>query len=292
MELSMKEFSNLSEQIYTICGIEIKEEKHYLIKQRLEPVVRSFSYEDFSELNDNLTNPNNHKLRDQVISAITTNETFFFRDRHYFESFRDHLLPRLGEIALERKLRPQQRRGAKVKIWCAASSTGQEPYSIAMLLHEYVGQSRAKGMNIDIDDFSILATDISPWALSRAMTAEYNDLEISRGLEPHEKKKYFVKNGCNWALDKKIQSQVQFRRINLMESFDSLGSFDFIFCRNVLIYFDNDAKEKIFRKFCAMLTDEGGLMIGSTENTYGFATNLKTDNSAGCMIYRPDKTKR
>lgn len=284
MELSKEVFKELTSHIYKLSGLEIKEEKLYLIRQRLTPVVKAFGYADFKELHTKLTQNNNTLLRDEVLSAITTNETSFFRDSHPFDSFANSLLPELGSLALARKRKPSPRKGSKVRIWCAASSYGQEPYSLAMQIYEYVERSRGKG--IDTGDFSILATDISPQALSKAISGEYSELEMARGLDDKRRKKYFEKKGSMWGVHDWIQTMVEFRMINLTTPFTMLGGFDVIFCRNVLIYFDNETKERILKQFYTMLADDGLLFLGSTENLYGLDVTFKSHKYGKTLCYK------
>ncbi len=283
MELSVEVFKDLTCYVYNLCGLEIKEEKLYLIRQRLAPVAKSFGCVDLRELHTKLKQDNNPKLRDEVLSAITTNETSFFRDVHPFESFNDHVMPELTELVLQRKAKSHPRKGSKVRIWCAASSYGQEPYSIAMQIHEYLNAN--KGKRVLPEDFSILATDISPYALSKAIAGEYSELEVSRGLSEERRKKYFLKENDLWVTHDKIQTMVEFRIINLTGAFTMLGGFDVIFCRNILIYFDKDTKVRILKQFHQMLAGNGLLALGATENLYGLEVDFKSERNGKSVFY-------
>jgi chemotaxis protein methyltransferase CheR len=264
MELSQAEFKELTKHIYKLCGLDIKDEKHYLVRQRLEPLAETVGMGTFKGLIDKLGANSDFQLRDKVIEAITTNETSFFRDVHPFETFADVVLPKLVDVIKERGHQSRHRKGSKVTIWSAASSTGQEPYTIAMLIDEYVKRNPG---GASMDDFEIIATDISPKVLSKAIAGSYNDMEISRGLSGERREKYFVKSENSWVIKDELRAIVEFRRMNLTEPFTRLGGVDVIFCRNVLIYFDEETKSRIFSQFSEMLSDTGFLILGAVENT-------------------------
>jgi len=290
MEITEKEFADITAYIYRICGLDINESKKYLVRQRLEPLLAAHGYESFSELNKTLSIRENADLRDQIISAITTNETSFFRDIHPFEAFKAHLAPKLTELVLNRKSHTYQRKGPKVKIWCAASSTGQEPYSIAMILSDYIESN--KGNGVTLDDFSILASDISPKVLARAVAGEFTDLESDRGLNALQKAKYLDRVGNLWQIKPYLQRMVEFRRINLTESFSNLGAYDIIFCRNVLIYFDDITKKKIFSQFSKILNTSGLLILGVTENLYGLSDDFESIRYGNSIFYKSQVKER
>ncbi len=289
MKLTDPQFYKIRDHIYKVSGIDINVEKHYLVQQRLEPVARTFGLKDFDEFIKKLMAPGEAYFKDTAIQAITTNETSFFRDNHPFDTFRDHILPALAEIAVHRKTASFGRKGSKIDIWCAASSTGQEPYTLAMTIYEYAIANRSKGLLPE--DFSILATDISSDVLAKAMSGEYTDLEVSRGLSPERKTKYFRKNGNSWALDSKILSMVEFRKINLSESFLMLGGFDVIFCRNVLIYFSDKVKTKIVDQFRRMLSDPGFLFLGACESLNTISSEFESSKHKQTLYYTPKKGK-
>ena len=284
MEITDREFADITAYIYRICGLDINESKKYLVRQRLEPLLAAHGYASFTELSSALHGRENSHLKDQIISAITTNETSFFRDGHPFDSFRSHIVPTLAETVVKRKSQNYQRKGPKVRIWCAASSTGQEPYSLAMIFSDFVETNKHTG--ITLDDFSILASDISPKVLARAVTGEFSDLEVDRGMTPAGKNKYFNKLGSSWQVKPHLQQIVEFRRINLAEVFSNVGSFDIIFCRNVLIYFDDITKRKIFNQFSRMLCDRGLLVLGVTENLYGLSGDFESIRFGNSIFYQ------
>ncbi len=287
MQLTTQEFNEIRNYIFKLSGIEIRDEKQYLVQQRLEPVVRSFGLNNFTDLIQRMTIDGDMRLRDKVIEAITTNETFFFRDIHPFDTFSNYILPELGERIKKRKSLSSGRKGAKVSIWCAASSTGQEPYSLAMLISEYAETNKYAG--IGTNDFSILATDISSEVLAKAISGEYTEMEMGRGLSDYMKKKYFTRKGPNWLVDDTIQSMVDFRRVNLSETFVMLGGFDVIFCRNVLIYFSDDVKKKIIDQFDQMLSDNGFLVLGACESLSMVSNAFENVRHNETIVYKSKK---
>lgn len=284
MDLTKDDFNKLSDFVYKKCGIVIKEEKTYLIKQRLEPLVQSTGCDSFAAFYRKLLQDHSHRIQDQIIVAITTNETYFFRDDHPFDAFKNFILPHLGGVVRNRKKRDMARKGAKVRIWSAASSTGQEPYCLSMLISEYVQVNKYLG--ISAEDFEIMATDISSKVLAQAIAGEFGEFEIGRGLPPSVRDKYFIKDERKWIVKDEIKKLVEFRRLNLMEPFTMLGGFDVIFCRNVLIYFDDNAKRRIFDQFHSMLPDDGFLLLGASESTYGITDQFKSVRTKETIIYK------
>jgi len=295
MELSRQEFELLRDYIYSICGLVISDNKQYLIRQRLEPLALTAGCQNFSEFYQRVTESSlppqtKNRFQEQIINAITTNETSFFRDGHPFAAFREYILPKLDEVICERKLRPNSRKGPKVRLWSAGSSTGQEAYSLVMLIREYTEEINKKNQfprtPVSMDDFVILATDISTEMLARAMAGEYNDAEMKRGLNPQRVNAYFKKHKTRWIINSSIRSMVEFRQINLIRPLTMLGGFDVIFCRNVLIYFDIETKARIIEQFSAMLSDKGFLVLGSTENVYGITDKFDSVRHGETLFYQ------
>ena len=283
MQLTDTEFEKISKYVHQICGIALDTHKKYLIEQRLESVAVAQNCRNFTEFAQVISCCADDALRDQIIAAITTNETSFFRDKHPFLMFRNHILPRLIATAESRASRVPMRRGAKASILSAGASTGQEPYSMAVLIHEAL-QFRGKG-GIASDDFSILATDVSSRALAKAIAGEYNEMEIGRGLSDLQKALYFTQAGPVWSIRDEIRRMVEFRKINFMQPFSYLGAFDVIFCRNVLIYFDEESKKRILKQFHSMLPDEGVLVLGASENAYGYGAMFESHSADGSIYY-------
>lgn len=284
MDLHQKEFEIIRNYIHRVCGIYVNDDKQYLILQRLKPVVLSQNCENFTEFAQLVLGNSSARLRDQIISSITTNETSFFRDHRPFETFRTSIISALCEKVIQRKNRTIDRKGSKVSILSAGSSTGQEPYSIAITIHEYLHLH--PHTHVLPEDFVIVAADISSPALAKAIAGQYTDSEIQRGLNEMQKKMYFVNQNGTWIVKDTIKRLIEFRRVNFFEPFGYLGGFDIIFCRNMLIYFDEETKKKILRQFHAMIVNDGFLILGATENVYNSFDGFESVHINGCIVYR------
>lgn len=288
--LSPQDFINLRDYIHKLCGLYIQESKQYLIVQRLEPVLEEHGFADFDSFYRHLVAQPNATLHQQIIAAMTTNETSFFRDGHPFTAFKDCLLPTLGAEIKNRK-RENAKNGAPletIKLWSAASSTGQEAYSLAMLINEYAECNQFLG--VKLKDFYILGTDISSDALDRAMGGKFSEIEIGRGLPAELLKKYFAQADREWVVRDDLRSIVQFRKMNLTERFGLLPKFDVILCRNVLIYFDDETKKQILDRLYGQLTPNGVLILGSAENMYMMSDKFTSEVVGGTTIYRKSAT--
>jgi chemotaxis protein methyltransferase CheR len=226
----------------------------------------------------------NFVVREKVVNAMTTNETSWFRDGHPFDAFREKILPDMFTLIRERKNRQWQRRGPKARIWSAAASTGQEAYSIGILIADAV---RLKGMGtVLMEDFGILGTDISSDALSKAMQGKYSSIDVGRGLPKDLRDRYFITEGEYFHVNEDIRKLMEFKLFNIQETFTQIGGFDVIFCRNILIYFTNDAKKKILSQFYQILAPGGYLLLGSAENIYNLNDEFKTERYGATTIYR------
>jgi len=276
MELNPQEFELLRQYIHHICGLAISDNKTYLIRQRLEPLVLKAGCSSFSEFYTKLRQGDTGgskifpQVEEKIINAITTHETSFFRDGHPFETFKKYLLPQLARTIIQRKGNSSHRKGAKVRLWSAGTATGQEPYSLAMLIHEFT-DSAISPSDVIKEDFGLLATDISSTMIAKSMTAEYSQFEIKRGLNSERLRKFFYKEKERWTIKSQIRKMVEFRQINLIEPFRMLGGFDVILCRNVLIYFDNPTKARILDQFNDILCKNGWLILGATENIFNLS---------------------
>ncbi len=288
MELSTRDFEVIRDYIQRVSGIAFKREKAYLIQQRLEPLVHATGCGDFSELGRMLTRDDSTHLRNEVILSITTNETSFFRDVHPFEAFRTVVLPELGNLIRKRKaLFPGGGAPAKVHILSTGASTGQEPYSIAMLVHEYAADPATEA---GTDDFNILATDISKKVLKKAMDGEYSTAEIERGLSPQRRATYFTPSGKAWRIIEPIRNLVRWHQLNIVEPYAIYGiKCDVIFCRNMMIYFDDATKRKVFDTLSHLLSDEGYLFLGAMENTYMLTDKFESARVGETLVYRKRK---
>ncbi|MCP5326546.1 MAG: protein-glutamate O-methyltransferase CheR [Oceanospirillaceae bacterium] len=250
-----------------VCGILLGDNKEYLVSSRLRTIMEEQSLTNLTQLVERIER--NTQLREKVVDAMTTNETLWFRDSHPFRILREQLLPELSK-----EKRP-------IDIWCAASSTGQEPYSISIELEEYKRRNPGALMGE-----RIIATDISPTALEIARRAEYEKLVLSRGMTDEYLKRYFkeVQEG-RWKLNPEITSRVQYRSLNLLNTYSMLGRFDVVFCRNVLIYFSSDLKTDILRRIHSVLKPGGYLFLGASESLTGLSDLYEMRQCSPGIIY-------
>ena len=252
--LSPDEFVQLARYIETISGICLDRSKAYLIETRLSKLVKELGLTSFRELTIRATVDQSKATQKKIIDAITTGETLFFRDTAPYELLQYKILPDLIDA------RTRQRRiPTTLKIWSAACSTGQEIYSIAMVLKE---QLPANGKITT----KLLATDISDNAIARASLGKYNTIETERGLPRDKLQRYFSRELNVWKIQDEIRAMVSFQKLNLLEDFSRLGKFDIIFCRNVAIYFSEETKTRLFKRLENALEPDGCLIIGSTES--------------------------
>ena len=257
------EFDYLRDYLKQRSGLSLGPEKRYLIESRLGPVCRRFGLGTLGDLVGALRLSRQGAMERAVVEAMTTNETFFFRDRVPFDLFRDVLLPRtLAARAGTRRLR----------IWCAAASSGQEPYSLAMLLAE--AAPRLAGWSIEI-----VATDLSTEVLEKAKLGLYSHFEVQRGLPVQMLVKHFTQAGDQWRLGASITGMVDFRPLNLLQPFEHLGTFDIVYCRNVLIYFDAPTKADVLRRIAKVLAPDGAVLLGTAETVIGLTDALVPDGA-------------
>ena len=233
-------------------GLDLSADKQYLVESRLLPLTRKSSLPGIPELVARMRG-GAEALTAEVVEAMTTNETFFFRDKIPFDHLREAIIPAMAQARAARRA---------LRIWCAASSTGQEPYSIAMCLKERA--ALFAGWRIEI-----VATDLSQEVLEKSKAGVYSQFEVQRGLPIQHLMKYFTQAGEVWQLNADIRAMVQFRQLNLLQDFSHLGTFDVIFCRNVLIYFDQDTKAVIFERMAKVLEADGTLLLGAAESVVG-----------------------
>ncbi len=268
--LTTADFNAIRQLARQRAGLVLGEDKRYLVETRLRPVLREFGASTIADLLRQLR-AGRQDVVDRIIEALTTNETLFFRDARPFEALREVVLPELIRArAPERQL----------NIWCAAASTGQEPYSVAMLIREHFPQLLQWKL-------LILATDISPKALAVAREGLYSQLEVNRGLPAHLLVKYFRKEGNRWRLDRRIRDMVQFRVLNLVSAWPPMPKMDIIFMRNVLIYFDTATKQRILRRTRQVLRPDGYLFLGAAETTLHLDDGFEPLRVARSCCYRP-----
>jgi chemotaxis protein methyltransferase CheR len=251
--VNSQDFDYISREIRSRSGLVLTPDKAYLLETRLTPVARKEGFASVAELIGAARMRRSEPLLWAITDALTTNETFFFRDKTPFDQFRDAALPELA-----RKRGP----GARLRVWCAACSTGQEPYSLAMLLAE----QRAVGKGVDVE---IVATDISDRVLEKARIGLYSQFEVQRGLPIQNLVKYFEKAGDLWRISDRLRANVRFQKHNLLDDPRALGRFDAVFCRNVLIYFDPQAKREALERIAMTMADDGFLFLGAAETTMG-----------------------
>ena len=251
-------------------GLTLSADKQYLVESRLLPVARRAGVDGLGGLVQKLKAPGAEQLIVEVVEAMTTNESFFFRDKIPFDHFREQIMPALLARASQRQIR----------IWCAAASTGQEPYSLAMCLKEMAPQ--IAGWRIEI-----LGTDLSTEVLEKAKAGIYSQFEVQRGLPIQLLVKYFSQVGESWQIAPELRAMVQYKPLNLLHNFSHLGQFDIIFCRNVLIYFDQDTKVDVFDRLAKVLAPDGYLVLGAAETVVGLTDAFKplTDQRG---VYAPN----
>ena len=250
-------------------GLDLSADKQYLIESRLTPLARKAGLAGIDELVQQVRN-GSATLSSDVVEAMTTNETFFFRDKMPFDHLREAVLPELMQARAGRKT---------LRIWCAAASTGQEPYSIAMCIKEM--GAALTGWRIEI-----IGTDLSQAVLEKSKSGLYTQFEVQRGLPIQLLVKYFKQVGEMWQLNADVRSMIQYKPLNLLQDFGHLGKFDIIFCRNVLIYFDQTTKSSIFNRLGKMMEPDGFLALGAAETVVGL-TDVFKPHVDRRGLYRP-----
>ena len=248
-----RSFAALARLLQTGSGLVIGPDKTYLLETRLAPILKRHSLRDLDALADRVRPDGSGALERRVIEAMTTNESFFFRDDKPFVHFRTQALPRLHAARVA---------GARLRIWSAAASAGQEAYSLAMILAECGASLNGRGVEI-------VGTDISGEQVERARAALHTQFEVQRGLPIQMLVKYFKQTGETWQINPELRAMIQHRQLNLLNDFSQLGTFDVIFCRNVLIYFDQDTKAVIFERLAKCLEADGTLLLGAAESVVG-----------------------
>jgi len=264
------EYSRFCRFLEDVCGITLGEGKAYLVRSRLARIQKEEGAETLGALIDKIEKTRSQALRVRIIDAMTTNETLWFRDAHPFETLKDMILPEFSK-----------RQGC-VRLWSAACSTGQEPYSISMTVHEYLEKNPGRLPS----GAEIIATDISPTALNQAREGLYDRLEIARGLSAERRNKYFTQEDDKLRVRDDIRKGVTFREINLLQSYVGLGRMDIVFCRNVLIYFSNDNKREILARIARVLKPGGYLFLGGTEPMANYSDAFEMVRCQRGVVYR------
>jgi chemotaxis protein methyltransferase CheR len=268
-------FTLLSNLVRERSGLVLTPEKGYLLESRLLPVARKWEQKSVAELAALLRGRPDAKLIRDIVEAMTTNESFFFRDIKPFDQFKTLVLPHLLKKRAATK---------SIRIWSAACSSGQEPYSLAMILNEH--RLQLAGWKVEI-----IATDLSTEILEKARAGLYSQFEVQRGLPIQLLVKYFKQEGDRWQVDAAIRSMVAYRPFNLLDDLASLGRFDVIFCRNVLIYFDQPTKAKVLDAMSRQLAPDGHLYLGGAETVLGITDKLQPlPEQRGIYVHRAPTT--
>jgi chemotaxis protein methyltransferase CheR len=266
------DFDFVAQMLKRRSGLILPPDKMYLLESRMGPIVRKHGLANLDAIVTKLKAGDEPLARD-VTEAMTTNESFFFRDKTPFDHFEKLMLPALLQARAHTK---------RLRIWCAAASTGQEPYSLAMILKEKA--ALLKDWKIDI-----IGTDLSTEVLGRAKDGIYSQFEVQRGLPVQMLVKYFAKDKDQWRIKDEVRSMVQYQTLNLLDAFIGLGSFDIIFCRNVLIYFDEATKRNILERMALLLPADGYLLLGAAETVVGITTAFSPIEAARGVNMKPAK---
>lgn len=259
MPISELEFDYIRKLVRNCSGIVLEPGKEYLVESRIHPLLGTEGYVDFAELVRALKNNPSNGLHEKVVEALTTNETSFFRDIRPFEILKETVLP---EIILRNT--PKRR----LNIWCGASSSGQEPYTLAILLKEHFPQLETWNINFT-------ASDLSSEMIERCHRGTYTQLEVNRGLSANLLVKYFDREGIHWIIKKPLRDMIQFKKLNLCDPFPSMPLIDIVMLRNVLIYFDLEMKKKILERIHKCMHPEGYLFLGTAESTINLNSSFE-----------------
>jgi chemotaxis protein methyltransferase CheR len=266
-EIHPDNYRFLQEHVYAQVGIVLEQDKHYLFESRLAPILKQLGLESIDDLCALLRSPGQIDVARRVVEAMTTNETYFFRDPAQYAATRTVLLPRL--IAERGDTR-------KMRFWSAAASTGQEAYSLAMLLIE---------AGLSAWNVHILGTDFSSHVLERARSGNYQQIEVNRGLPVALLVKHFTQSGTNWQLSDAVRRLVSFERIDLRSSMRARGPFDLVFCRNVMIYFDVETRKNILKELHGTLFRGGWLLLGGVETAFGADEWFERQTIENAVVY-------
>lgn len=270
-KLSHQEYEDFRQYLEKASGIVLGENKHYLLTSRLSKLMRDFSVDSFRELLLAIQSPRNGKLRETVINAMTTNETLWFRDGYPFEMLKKTILPEISK-----------KRSSQLKIWSAASSSGQEAYSISMTMLEHLASNPgALPSNIQI-----IGTDISSSILAEAKAGVYDKLALIRGISEERKKRFFTPIGEQWEIRPEVKRGITFRELNLANNFTALGQFDLVFCRNVLIYFSTELKTDILNRIAKTMNKGAYLFLGGSESPTSYTDAFEMVRTAQGVVYR------
>jgi chemotaxis protein methyltransferase CheR len=277
------EYDQLTGLFKSLFGLALGPEKRYLITMRLEGVMKKHNLGSYQELIYRCQSSNSADLKIDVIDAMTTHETSFFRDNHPFQALESKILPELVERFNLAKLTGRD----KIRIWSAACSTGQEAYSLAILIDELCRRLQpTNSCKPNLSDFRIVATDISTQAVSDARGGQYSQFEIDRGLSELRKQQYFTQNGNNYQIREELKRITEFRQGNILQRSSMPTEVDLILCRNVLIYFDDAHRAQLMEKLVECLCTGGYLILGAAEITSYFPRSLEQHSIGPTIVYR------
>jgi chemotaxis protein methyltransferase CheR len=276
MQLTSANVEFIFDYVEQLCGIALDETKSYLIEARLTSLVKLHALQSPVELVERAKSPSGEPIRKALIEAMTTRETFFFRDNSPFEALQFKALPELLDVKLKQN-------NKKLRIWSAAASTGQEACSIGMVLSEMIPDMHRW-------DIQILATDISEDALAKGRTGCYTKLEVDRGLPPNFVNKYFTPAQDGYKVIDSIHRMIRFQQLNLLAPFQFPQPFDIIFCRNVAIYFEKKVKIDLFRRMIPLLPSHGLLFVGVSESLFDCGPEFKPMHHCKSTFYQPNAT--
>jgi len=271
INVSPEEYNRLSEYLSTSCGIELGDNKQYLVNSRLKTMLAKNGIKSITALLTSVNTEASPKLQQQLIDAMTTHETLWFRDQYPYESLKRMILPELARANLP-----------NIRVWSAACSSGQEPYSISMIVEEY----RREYPKHPLPDVQIVATDISPTILRAAKEGVYEDIALARGLTPDRRTRFFDELGGKAQVKEIVRKQVSFQQLNLIMSTPSIGKFHVVFCRNVLIYFSDKNKITILERMANIIEPGGYLFLGGSESISRYTTKFEVARYYGGMVFR------
>ncbi|MGE0591176.1 MAG: protein-glutamate O-methyltransferase CheR [Vicinamibacterales bacterium] len=269
MSITQSEFDLVRKLAFDEAGIVLEHDKQYLVESRLQSLAKQTSHESPSSLIGQIAR--DIRLKQKVVEAMTTNETTFFRDHEPFEMLKNDILPALIQARQHTK---------QLRFWYAACSTGQEPYSMLMLLAEHFPQLASWNV-------THLATDISKDVIAKAREGEYTQFEVNRGLPALYLAKYFQKKGLHWKVSDALRRQLQFQEFNLNRTWVGIPKADIVFLRNVMIYFDLDAKRRIFQQLERTMEPDGYLFLGTAETTLNVTASFQRVAFGRTACYRP-----
>jgi chemotaxis protein methyltransferase CheR len=273
IRLAAAERNEVAQYIHSLCAITLDSSKDYLIESRLSGLATEAGCTSFTQLVSRARCDPHGALQRRIVDEITTNETLFFRDSSPFDLLRVKILPEL----IDRRARAGAR--IPIRIWSAACSTGQEIYSIAIVLRELLG---------DLSRYNIrlVGTDISNQAVTQASAGVYSQIEMARGLPDDTRGRYFVGDSKGWRIRDEIRAMASFRKLNLMEDFSSLGTFDVVFCRNVAIYFNDRDRASLFNRIGERMEGDGYLIVGSTESLNTVSPQFESKRHLRSVFYQ------